>query len=132
MALGELARRAGLREVQARELVDVGLLLPAPGQGGRARFDRVDLEVASRFAALLDRSGLRIRDAAPICRGIRAVSSAEMRLRDRAVAGAPPEEVARISLELQELGDLLHEYLFRRCREHEIEERRTGRPEERA
>lgn len=122
LSLEQLARRAGLSAAQARGLVDVGVLLPTPGEKA-PRFGAVELELATRFARLLGAGRVRVEDAAAIARGIRAVSLAEMRLRDRAVAGASAEATARISLELEELGQILHGYLFRRCREHEIEVR---------
>ena len=127
MSLQELAERAEITQAQARKLLKVGLLTPAPRRKGGLRFDRYDLEVARRFCRLSEETGLSVEDVEPICRGIAEVSRLEMEQADRAIAGASAARRAQVSLEMQEMGELMHRYLFSRHREHQIEQR-AGQP----
>ena len=114
----ELAREADVPSTFIREMREVGLLVPPPGEG--ERWDPLDAHLVRVCRDLARETGLSLQVAAPISDAIRTLSRYEMDLRNRAVRGLDPGAAVDLTGRIQNGVNLIHAYLFYRWRLHDI------------
>ena len=118
----DLAEAAGVPASFVRELVEARLLVPLPGP--RPLYDATDLRLVQAVHPLAAATGIEVGVAAPISAKIRDLSRFEMALRNRAVTGLGEAASFELTLQFQEVVNLIHSYLFYRWRLHDIDELR--------
>ncbi len=125
LTVKQLASEVGVDPARIRALVDAGLLVPAPGPES-PRFDFLDLRLARMVLEVTGAKGVDLGLAARVSSLLREVSAIEMEIRNRIVAGRPPQEAAAASAELQTLGPVWHAYLAFRFRQWDIAQEGLG------
>lgn len=114
-AASDVARDAGVSLGTVRRLIEAGLLVASRRGGARDAFDAADVEMARSYAELMELTGLRISDLAPVADLLTELVRYEEALTSVATTGCQPEESLRIRGTLERCMRAVHAYLIARA-----------------